>query len=415
MSTSETIAIDPRRARAFTYPDFRAYISQRLFTTMATAIQSVVVGYQVYDMTHSTLNLGLVGLAQFLPQILLALVAGQIIDRHDRRYILRIAIAAQMLCSLAFILMTVTGNRNVIPIYAALVIFGCARAFMAPANQSITPKLVHRDALSGAIAIGSSVFMTAQIFGPAAGGLLYACGAEYAFGASWLLFAGGLIANTRIKTSLVPDAAPTTDILGGIRFIRANPAILGAISLDLFAVLLGGVTALLPVYARDILMVGASGLGFLRAAPAVGALLVSLVLARTSLGDHSGVKMFAAVLIYGIATIVFGLSINFSLSMLALAVLGAADIVSVYMRGNLVQRTTPDNMRGRVAAVNSVFIGASNELGEMESGFTASLFGSSVIAVVFGGVGTCAIVALWAWRFPSLRKVRRLEAIETAT
>ena len=178
--------------------------------------------------------------------------------------------------------------------------------------------------------------------------------------------------------------------------------------------LLGGATALLPVYARDILMVGATGLGFLRSAPAVGALLMSLVLARISLGDHSGIKMFAAVLVFGLATIVFGLSKSFPLSLLALAALGAADIVSVYMRSNLVQRTTPDNMRGRVSAVNSVFIGASNELGEMESGFTAALFGSSVIAVVFGGVGTCIVVALWAWRFPALRKVGRLEEIETA-
>ncbi len=416
-SPDPTVAVDPLRSRPLSYPDFRAFVLQRLLSTMATSIQSVVVGYQIYDMTGSTLNLGFVGLAQFLPNISLALVAGQVADRYDRRHILRVAIAIQMLCSLALILMTVTGNERVLPIYAVLVVFGGARAFMAPASQSIIPRLVHRDALSGAIALGSSMFMTAQIFGPALGGLLYAWSAAAAFAASWCLFAGALLANARIKLTLRPETSTGTvnrDILGGIKFIRANPAILGAISLDLFAVLLGGVTALLPVYAKDILMVGSTGLGLMRAAPAAGALVVSLLLARVSLGDHSGIKMFMAVLAYGIATIVFGFSTSFPLSLAALALLGAADVVSVYMRSNLVQRITPDNMRGRVNAVNFVFIGASNELGEMESGFTASLFGSSIVAVVAGGIGTCAVVGLWAWKFPGLRKVRRLEDIPVA-
>ena len=419
MTTPDTtIAADPLRSRALSYPDFRSYIVQRLLTTMAISIQSVVVGYQIYDMTGKTLNLGFVGLAQFLPNIVLALFAGQVADKYDRRHILRAAIAVQLLCSLALILMTVTGNDQVLPIYAVLVVFGAARAFMAPASQSIIPKLVHRDALSGAIALGSSMFMTAQIFGPALGGVLYGYwGASAAFAASWLFFAGALMANAKIKVSLRPEAstgATGKDILGGIKFIRANPAILGAISLDLFAVLLGGATALLPVYARDILLVGQSELGLLRAAPAAGALVMSLVLARTSLGDHSGIKMFVSVLAFGIATIVFGVSTSFPISLLALATLGAADVVSVYMRTNLVQRTTPDAMRGRVSAVNWVFIGASNELGEMESGFTAYLFDSPEAAVVVGGVGTCAVVGLWAWKFPALRRVRRLEEIEAS-
>ncbi len=419
VTSPEQIAVDPLRSRALGYPDFRAYVVQRLLTTLAISIQSVVVGWQVYDITGSTLSLGFVGLVQFVPNIALALFAGQVADRFDRRHILRVAIAVLMLCSLALILMTATGNRDVVPIYAVLAVFGAARAFMAPAGQAIIPKLVHRDALGGAIALGSSVFMVAQIFGPAVGGVLYGWqGATAAFGASWLFFVGALFANARIRISLRPEtqtAASRRDLLGGVRFIRANPAVLGAISLDLFAVLLGGVTALLPVYARDILDVGARGLGELRASPAIGALLMSLVLARTSLGDRAGAKMFASVLLFGLATIVFGLSTSFPLSALALVVLGGADVVSVYMRMNLVQRTTPDFMRGRVSAVNWVFIGASNELGEMESGFTASLFGSSVAAVVAGGIGTCAVVGLWAWLFPGLRRIRRLEDIEAVT
>ena len=405
--------------RAMSYPAFRAFVCQRLFTTLGTSIQSVIVGWHIYAITGRTLDLGLVGLAQFLPNAGLALFAGQLADRVDRRIVMRGSLLAQMACSLALILLTLRGGNDVLPIYAVLVVFGAARAFMSPASQSIIPRLVDKEALGGAIALGSSLFMTAQIFGPAVGGLVYVYGASAAFAASCACFVVAFIATFFLRQSLKAQssgAAGTKGLLAGVRFIRSKPAILGAISLDLFAVLLGGATALLPVYARDILDVGPRGLGALRGAPAAGALLMSLYLARRSLGRHSGHAMFLAVLLFGIATIVFGFSHNFFLSLLSLAVLGASDMVSVYMRSNLVQRSTPDEMRGRVASVNFVFIGASNELGEMESGFTASLFGSgpqgAIAAVVTGGVGTVLIVALWAWRFPSLRRVGRLEEIE---
>ena len=407
--------LTPVSKRAWAYPEFRAYLVQRMLTTFGISIQSVVVGWQVYFLTDSTLNLGLVGLAQFTPNILLALYAGHLADRVDRRLMLRAAIFAEFLCSASLVTLTLTGNHSVWPIYATLVLFGAARAFMAPASQSIIPRLVHRDALGGAIALGSSMFMVAQIAGPALGGALYTYGAAAAFIASGIFFLMSLVSTFFIRTPLKAEAQlmpGARSVLGGVRFIRQNPAILGAISLDLFAVLLGGATALLPVYARDILQTGPQGLGLLRSAPAVGALAMSLFLAKKSLGNHAGWTMFAAVALFGIATIVFGVSTSFPLSLLALATLGASDMVSVYMRSNLVQRMTPDEMRGRVASVNWVFIGASNELGEMESGFTASLFGSSVAAVVAGGIGTCLVVAIWAAKFPALRRVRRLEDIQ---
>ena len=415
MTDAEPTLISPAEKRAWAYPEFRAFLVQRMLTTFGISIQSVVVGWQVYYLTHSTLNLGLVGLAQFAPNICLALYAGHLADRVDRRALLRGAILAQALCSLSLILLTLSGSHQVWPIYATLAVFGAARAFMAPASQSIIPRLVPRETLGGAIALGSSMFMVAQIAGPALGGILYAYGAAAAFATSGLFFVTSFISTFFIRTVLKPETPVSPgarSVLAGARFIRRNPAILGAISLDLFAVLLGGATALLPVYARDILQTGPRGLGLLRSAPAAGALAMSLFLARRSLGRNAGRTMFLAVALFGLATIVFGVSTSVPLSLLALAVLGASDMVSVYMRSNLVQRMTPDEMRGRVASVNWVFIGASNELGEMESGFTAWLFGGAEAAVIAGGVGTCLVVALWAWRFPALRRVKRLEDVE---
>jgi MFS family permease len=405
----------PVSNRALSYPDFRAYVVQRLLSTLAISTQSVVVGWQVYDITHHAFDLGLVGLMQFLPVALLSLVAGHAADKYDRRHILMVSIGVQLLCSLGFITLSLMHNRNVLPIYAILLLFGTSRAFLAPATQSVIPRLVHRDALGSAIALGSSIFMVASIAGPSLGGLLYGLGPAIAFSVSGVFFAASLYASARIKVDLRPEVKMDTGwgtVLAGIRFIKARPAILGAISLDLFAVLLGGATALLPVYARDILTVGPTGLGFLRAGPAIGAFVTAVFLAHRSMGRHAGPIMFSAVALFGIATIAFGVSTYFPLSLAMLILLGAADMVSVNVRSNLIQRSTPDDMRGRVAAVSWVFISASNELGEMESGFTAALFGSAPAAVVVGGVGTLVVTGLWAWLFPALRRVTRLEEIE---
>jgi MFS family permease len=415
MTTDTNIDPPPASTRALSYPDFRAYILQRLLSTLAISTQSVVVGWQVYDLTHQAFSLGLVGLMQFVPVILLSLVAGHTADKYDRRHILMLSIGVQLLCSAGFITLSLLHNTSVVPIYLLLLLFGTARAFLAPATQSVIPRLVHRDALGSAIALGSSIFMVASIAGPSLGGLLYGLGPAIAYGVSALFFAASLCASGLIKVNLRPEVkmdAGLQTVLAGVRFIKARPAILGAISLDLFAVLLGGATALLPVYARDILTVGPIGLGFLRAGPAIGAFVTALFLAHRSMGRHAGAIMFWAVALFGIATIVFGVSTYFPLSLAALIVLGASDMVSVNVRSNLIQRSTPDEMRGRVAAVSWVFISASNELGEMESGFTAALFGSAPAAVMVGGVGTLVVTGLWAWLFPALRKVSRLEEIE---
>jgi len=405
---------DESQISALSFRDFRFFLAMRLPAALAVQMQSVAVGWQVYDISHSPLSLGLVGLAQFLPIFGLTLIAGHVADRFDRRRILTVCISLQLLCSALLLAIMFSGTRDVRPIYAVLFLFGVARSFSAPATQSILPNLVPRELLSSAFAWNSSSFQTMTIAGPAMGGLVYALGSGAVYALAAALFAVAILATLAIRTPIVQADGRGMDwnsLLAGIRFIRARPAIAGAISLDLFAVLFGGATALLPVYARDILVIGPLGLGLLRSAPAVGAVTVGLILAHRSLGRHAGRTMFAAVAIFGIATIVFGLSRNFIVSLLALAVLGAADMISVFVRQNLVQRSTPDAMRGRVNAVNFLFIGASNELGEMESGATAAWFGS-VEAVVVGGMGTLIVMGLWAWLFPQLRRVDRLEDVE---
>jgi len=395
------------------YRDFRLFVVMRVPGILATQIQSVAVGWQVYDITHRPLALGFVGLAQFLPVIGLALVAGHVADRFDRRRILALCLAVQVVCSVLLFGLSRSGSQEAWAIYAVLVLFGAARAFSAPASQALLPTLVPLGLLGKAFAWNSSSFQAATIAGPAIGGLIYAMGASAAYAAAGILAGLSIVAVACIRTrpaQMERRAISWESLVAGIRFIRARREILGAISLDLFAVLFGGATALLPVYARDILTIGPLGLGMLRSAPAAGATIVGLILAHRSLGHNTGWTMFAGVVTYGLATITFGLSTNFLLSLLALAVLGAADMVSVFVRQNLVQRTTPDGMRGRVNAVNFVFIGASNELGEMESGLTAAWFGT-VEAVVLGGLGTLAVVAIWLWRFPELGRVDRLEDI----
>jgi MFS family permease len=406
---------DESGRNVLSFRDYRFFLGMRLPATLAVQMQSVAVGWQVYDITHQPLSLGLVGLAQFLPVFGFALVTGHVADRYNRRLVAALCLALQLICSLLLLMLVLSGSVRVWPIYCVLVLFGTARAFAGPATQSLLPNLVPRALLSKAFAFNSSSFQAMTIGGPALGGLIYALGPSHVYATSASLFLLSILSALLI---LKPDGqrelrgADWNSLLAGIRFIRARPAIAGAISLDLFAVLFGGATALLPVYARDILAIGPQGLGILRSAPALGAVIVGLVLAQRSLGRNAGLTMFFAIAIFGLATITFGLSRNFALSLGALIVLGASDMISVFVRQNLVQRTTPDSMRGRVNAVNSVFIGASNELGEMESGVTAAWLGS-VEAVVVGGVGTLLVMGLWLWRFPELRMIDRLEDIES--
>jgi MFS family permease len=387
------------------HPSFLRFWAGRVAGTMANQMLMVAVGWQMYDLTHSAWNLGLVGLFQFVPALALALVTGHVADRHDRRHIVSLALLLQLLAALMLLLSTHEHWISRDLILGMSLLLGVARSFQMTAQQALTPLLVPAAVLARAMAFSSSGMQAAIIGGPALGGFLYAAGAAlvYAACAGLFLLAAALVWSARYDHKPAPRAPVTMDtLLAGVRFIRAKPVVLGAISLDLFAVLLGGAVALLPIYARDILHVGPEGLGLLRGAPAMGALLMSLVLARWTITRRAGAILFACVAIFGATTIVFGLSPWFWLSMAALFVNGAVDMVSVVVRQTLVQLDTPDEMRGRVSAVNSIFIGASNQLGEFESGATAALFGP-VGAVVAGGVGTLVVVALWMRWFPELR------------
>lgn len=389
----------------FRHRDFACYCGSRFVSALAIQMQNVAVGWRVYDLTGDPLALGLVGLAGFLPAICLALVTGHVADRFDRRTVLMTCYAVTTLTGLGLLVHALLGSTTVWPIYLLTLVYGSARAFANPAGQALLPNLVPIAQFKNAVAWNSSAWQTATIMGPALGGILYAFGeavvftsAALAYGATALLVA--MIAHRGAAGGR--EKASWASLLAGIQFIHSRPAILGAISLDLFAVLLGGATALLPIYARDILLVGPLGLGVLRSMPAAGAVVMALILAHRPLERHVGRRMLVAVAIFGLATIVFGLSSNLYLSMACLFVLGVADMISVYVRQTLVQLETPDAMRGRVAAVNAVFIGASNELGEFESGVLAAIVGP-VAAVVLGGIGTIAVAGLWARWFPALR------------
>jgi MFS family permease len=397
---------------AFRGANFRYYLMVRVLTTTGSEMQAVAVAWQVYSLTHRPLDLGLVGLAQFLPAILLFLVTGQTADRFPRQRVLQACCAGFALCSVMLWGLTWHGLQSVIPIYAVLLLNGTVRAFNGPAGQAFMPLLVPEAYFPRAVALNSSIFQAATIAGPVAGGLLYAWTGSptlvYTFAAIEYLAALGLLAG--IRAPAAPGRRPAATMgmaLEGLRYIRRNNLILGAISLDLFAVLLGGAVALLPVYAREILGIGATGLGILRSAPGVGALAMALVVARWPLRRHAGAIMLWSVGGFGVFTVVFGLSRSPAVSLAALALIGACDMVSVIVRHTLIQLATPDEMRGRVSAVNVVFIGASNEVGQFESGITAQWLGTAP-AVVLGGLGAMAIVALWAWRFPALRQVQGL-------
>jgi len=398
---------------AFRYPNFRLYSAARFLTTISSEMQSVAIGWQIYALTHRPMDLGFVGLAQFLPGICLFLLAGHTADRVPRLNILRSCSAAFAVCSLLLLLLTLRGLHSVLPIYLVLLGNGTVRAFNAPASQSFIPLLVSREDLPSTVAWSASTFQTATIVGPMVGGLIYGfvgnpipvyCCAALAYSCGFL----SLSRITLPKAARVHNPASLRIVLDGIRFIRRNKFILGAISLDLFAVLLGGAVALLPVYAREILKIGAVGLGILRSAPGVGAVLMSIVVAHWPLRRRAGAAMLWCVFGFGVATVIFGISRNFVLSLLMLFLIGATDTVSVIVRSTMTQLGTPDEMRGRVSAVNMVFIGASNEIGQLESGLTAQWFGT-VLAVVLGGLGTMVVVGIWAWLFPSLRKLDRLD------
>jgi MFS family permease len=400
---------------AFAHRDFRLYQFARLFMTLGVQMQSVAVGLHVYSLTQRPLDLGYVGLAQFLPAIVLSLVTGDTADRHDRRGVLLCCYAAMVTGALLFFGMAWVGVTQTWPLYAVLVLIGIARAFAGPAGQSLVPHLVPVQHLSQAVAWNSTVFQVGTIAGPAAGGLLYdafhATGVYLAC-AVMMAAAAAMLALMRVRTGRMEQAATSWQrLLGGIRYVWRQKVVLGAISLDLFAVLLGGATALLPIYAQEILHTGPWGLGLLRSAPAVGASVIAVALAMFPLRRNAGGTMLVCVAVFGVATIVFGLSQNLMLSLVALVVLGAVDMVSVVIRQTLVQLATPPEMRGRVSAVNMVFIGASNELGDFESGVTAEWFGV-VPAVVLGGVGTCVVVVLWAWLFPGLRRIARADDVK---
>jgi MFS family permease len=392
---------------AFAHSAFRLFFAARLLAILAVQMQSLAIGWQVYQITGNYLDLGLVGLAQFLPAVLLSLVTGHVADRFARRSVLLVCHASMAAGSCALFVLARLGVTRVSAIYVVLVVIGTVRAFLNPANQAILADVVPESDLANAVAWGSSIVQGGLVAGPWVGGILYgvfhAAAPVYAICTGCSLAAFGLVTVMRPQGHAKRAGGPTfRTLVAGIEYVWRNKVILGAISLDLFAVLLGGAVALLPVYAGEILHVGATGLGLLRSAPGVGAILTALVLAHRPLGKRQGTVMLWCVFAFGLTTVTFGLSRNVVLSLAALALTGAFDMVSVVVRSTMVQLHTPDHMRGRVSAVNMVFIGASNEVGQFESGITAQWFGT-VPAVVLGGIGTIAVVALWTWLFPELR------------
>jgi MFS family permease len=373
---------------------------------------AVAVGWQVYALSGSTLYLGLVGLAQFLPMFLLTLVVGHVADRSDRRKIARTCQLIEGASTGVLAAATLGGWISTEVILIVVVAIGSARAFEGPSMQALMPGLVSAEVFPRATAWSTSATQTAAIVGPALGGALYVAGpiVVYSVSAGLLVGAGFLVTSIKVAATLKERKAATLkSVFAGISFIRNRPVIFGAISLDLFAVLLGGATALLPAYARDILFIGPVGLGVLRAAPSAGAVGMSFLLAQYPLRRRVGRTMFVAVAVFGIGTIAFAVSRSFALSLAALIVLGGADVISMVIRSALVQLKTPDEMRGRVSAVNSLFVGTSNQLGEFESGVTASWFGI-VPAVLIGGIGTIIVVILWIRFFPELARADKLDS-----
>jgi MFS family permease len=401
---------------AFAHRDFRFYTAARFLATTAVQMQSLAVGFQVYSLTHRKIDLAYVGLAQFVPIVALSIVAGQVADRVDRRKILVACDAIFALAALALFLLARSPAPHLGAILAVIAVVGAARSFYGPAGSSLLPSLVPREHFPNAVTWQSTIWEIAAIGGPSLGGVIYgiagSASAVYLTSAIVLVIAGVLALFLRaihVKREQAPATLATA--LAGVRYVWNKKILLAALSLDFVAVFLGGAVALMPVYAADILHVGPHGLGVMRAAPAVGAGLTAIVLAFRPLGRNAGAKMLAAVAAFGVATVVFGLSRSFLVSVIALAVAGAADMVSVVVRMTVIQQATPPEMRGRVSAVNLMFVSSSNELGEFESGTLAEWLGA-VPAVVLGGVGTVAVVIAWLFRFPEIRRVDRLEDVK---
>lgn len=408
---------------AFRSRDFRFYQSARCAVVIGAEAQALAVAWQVYSITHRAIDLGYTGLALFLPGLFFVLPAGHVSDRFDRRLVLLVCYALQAVCTVALLLLTWHGVRAVLPIYLILFLIGTARAFSGPASSALIPHLVSKEHFVNAVTWGATVFQIANIAGPTIGGILYTLpafagiwsrlagpGVVYVFTLLTLFWYLALIAMLHVRPGRMEHKAVSLDVvLAGVRYVLKTQVLLGSISLDLFAVLLGGAVALLPIFAEKILHIGPQGLGMLRAAPSVGALLVSLLLAFRPIRNGAGARMLVCVALFGAATVVFGLSHSLWISLVALFLTGAADMVSVVIRSSILQLATPVEMRGRVSAVNSLFLGASNELGEFESGLTAQWLGA-VRATVLGGIASLAVTGFWAVFFPNLRKVDALTA-----
>lgn len=393
------------------HPGYLNFAASRVFSSLSFQCVAIAMGWMIYDQTHSAFALALVGLCQFLPMVVLTFVVGHVADRFDRR---RIGLVCQLIEAATSLLLAIaTWQQWLTPagILVAVTILGATTAFERPTMAALLPNIVPGSMLQRAVATTTSMQQTAFIVGPSLGGLLYGVHPVAPFAVAAVLFAVASFNVISIRMQWTPakrEPVTLTSVFAGVSFIRSRPVVLGTISLDLFAVLLGGATALLPMFARDILHAGPWGLGLLRAAPAIGALAMSIMLARRPLRSNVGIKMLAAVVVFGVATIVFSLSTNIALSVCALFVVGASDTVSVVVRSSLVQLLTPDEMRGRVNAVNSLFIGTSNQLGEFESGMLAGFMGP-VVAGIIGGVGTVAVVLMWTRLFSDLAKVRTLQ------
>jgi MFS family permease len=413
-----------RGLEAFASRDFRRYQLARSAVILGAEAQAVAVAWQVYSITHRAIDLGYTGLALFLPGLIFLLPAGHVADRFDRRQVILVCYGLQMFCTLALVVFAREGMHRVFPIYVVLFMIGTGRAFSGPASSALVPHLVPEQHFVNAVTWGGAIFQFANFSGPALGGLLYTlplarlmsgtrlegAGIVYIFTMCTQLCFLALVGSLQVRLGRMEHRAASVQVvLAGFRYVWRTQLLLGALSLDLFVVLLGGAVALMPIFASDILHTGPRGLGLLRAAPAVGALTMSLLMARFPINRRAGRRMFIAVGIFGAATVIFGLSRNLWLSLAALAVGGAADMISVIIRGSLLQLATPPEMRGRVSAVNSLFIGASNELGEFESGLTAQWWGA-VRATLIGGLGALAVAGAWAAMFPGLRRADALSA-----
>lgn len=404
------ISAEPSKL-AFSYRNFRFFWLTTLLVSFAVQIMSVSIAWQIYDVTGNAFLLGLVGLSLFLPALLLILITGLAADRFNRRLIMAICLGAELVCALGFLMFVNAEAHEVWPIFGILVVLGTARAFWSPAAQSLAPNLVPPEALANAITVNASAWQFASIMGPAVGGLLYGIAPAAAFGVGAALLCLAMVMVLLIAKPPQRELHQATSLdtmLAGFRYIFSNKVVLGAISLDMFAVLMGGAVALLPIYAKDILHAGPQELGFLRAAPGIGAISMALFLTRFPIRDHAGKLLFLFVGLFGAFTVLFGLSTTVWISIPALALVGAADMVSVTIRETIMQLWTPEEVRGRVNAVNGVFIGASNELGEFRAGSVASLIGP-VPAVVIGGVGSVIIAVIWSRVFPGLRNQRSLD------